>query len=130
MFFLIQLYLLHTKITQQLLRVSSLICASNNINIYSDGAITCYLNFADVMMAFAINSVVRGYNIYKDIGVLKLIQSYHAVQSLVSYAVAEMNGTHVHHMTHENIFYLSSISTSFLRREFIFVESPGIYFRR
>ena len=87
------------------------------------------------MMAFAINSVVRGYHIYKDIGVLKLIQSYHAVQSLVivktgSYAVAEMNGTHVHCMTHENIFYLSSISTSFLCREFIFVESPGIYFRR
>ena len=54
-------------------------------------------------MAFAINSVVRGYHIYKDIGVLKLIQSYHAVQSLVivntgSYAVAVMNGTHVYHV--------------------------------
>ena len=36
------------------------------------------------MMAFAINSVVQGYHIYKDIGVLKLIQSYHAVQSLVT----------------------------------------------
>ena len=121
MFFLIQLYLLHTKITQQLLRVSSLICASNNINIYSDGAITCYLNFADVMMAFAINSVVRGYHIYKDIGVLKLIQSYHAVQSLVivktgSYAVAEMNGTHVHHMTHMKISFICHL---FLRHFFV-----------
>ena len=36
------------------------------------------------MMVFAINSVVRGYHIYKDIGVLKLIQSYHTVQSLVT----------------------------------------------
>ena len=56
--------------------------------------------FAGVMMAFGINSVVRGYHIYKDIGVLKLIQSYCVVQSLVivktgSYAVAVMNGTHV-----------------------------------
>ena len=54
-------------------------------------------------MAFAINSVVRGFHIYKDIGVLKLIQSYRVVQSLVivktrSYAVAVMNGTHVYHV--------------------------------
>ena len=70
-------------------------------------------------MAFAINSVVH---IYKDIGVLKLFQSYHAyaVQSLVivktaSYAVAEMNGTHVYHVPRK----ISFICHLFLRHFFV-----------
>ena len=82
-------------------------------------------------MAFVINSVVRGYHIYKDIGasigVLKLIQSYHAVQSLVivktgSYAVAAMNGTHVYHVPRKYLlfiiyFYVISLSEIYFRRE-------------
>ena len=89
--------------------------------------------FAGVMMAFAINSVIQDYHMI--IGVLKLIQSYHVVQSLVivktcSYIYcgsdtwAVMNGTHVYHVPRKIIKYLLFViySTSFLRCEFIFVE--------
>ena len=72
------------------------------------------------MITFAINSVVRGYHIYKDIGVLKLIQSYHVIQSLVivktgSYAVAVMNGTLVYHVPRK----ISFICHLFLRHFFV-----------